>query len=316
MCPSILLFMLTWSLAVGDVDVLPVWAVVASFVLQAHLAVLALGGFVALCGLVGLAVSLRRRRHRSSPAAWVRLRARLVRRGAVAAGVLIVVWLPVLADEVSGTGNLGSILRRFGGSSDDETRGIGFAIDRAVLALGPRPLFARRIDPFGLDHLQSVQLPGRVVAVGLVLAASALLARSYRRGQGGMVGLLATALLVMTAGVLTAVGLPFQAALKQANLRWMWTAGMFMWLAVSWAAWTCLNERIHAWPPATACPCWRSWRRSWWLSPSPRSTSVRIGAAASSPPSGTSNGVCAGCRGIATSSRCRGSRRCRSLRAC
>ena len=134
LCSAVLL----WCVLCGDLRLLPLTTAVVSFTAQQHLslgpavAVLTVG---AVAGLVGW-LTLHRR--------W---RAPQVRRQlAWACGwslfVALVLWAPVLLDQVIGEGNLGR-LASYAGSHDRRTLGITSAVRQVVHTLGLPPLLGQ-----------------------------------------------------------------------------------------------------------------------------------------------------------------------------
>jgi hypothetical protein len=100
--PFLCLLVLVWSLSCGDLALLPWTVVVASFILETHLSYVVLVPVLALWGLVGLALELRRRR-RDESEAWPALRKRTWRTLGIAGGVLFVCWLQPLIEQVTAT---------------------------------------------------------------------------------------------------------------------------------------------------------------------------------------------------------------------
>ena len=108
--PFLCFLMLVWSLSCGDLALLPWTVFVASFLLETHLSYVVLVPVLALWGLIGLALELRRRR-RDEPDAWPALRTRTWRTVGIAAGVLFLCWLQPLIEQVTTTrGNFTRLL--------------------------------------------------------------------------------------------------------------------------------------------------------------------------------------------------------------
>ena len=89
--PLLLLLLLAWSVAVGDLWMLPVAVAVASFTIQSHVGLAVESVAVLLVALVGIIVQWRKTEAPERKAWWRHFR-RVV---AVAGGVFVLLWLPV-----------------------------------------------------------------------------------------------------------------------------------------------------------------------------------------------------------------------------
>jgi hypothetical protein len=217
-----------WSIVAGDLRVIPAFVVAGTFVLQDHLSYLGTGApVVALAVGLGIWWAVRIRR-RGSNTGWLRLR--LI----VGAAVGLVLWSPVLIDEVFGDHNLTSIWRTFTGKRTPG-EGLRFALERLAEALAPWPLFSHRVAPLGYLHRPA---PHELVGGYLVLAAViALGVLAWRRRDTTLSALAAVTVIAALAGTYTAIKLPVGAGIQASNLRWMWTVSAFAWVALAWMAW-------------------------------------------------------------------------------
>ncbi|HMG45089.1 MAG TPA: hypothetical protein VK611_27400 [Acidimicrobiales bacterium] len=158
LCSAVLL----WCLLCGDLRLLPLTALFVSFTAQQHLAVLPALALMTGAGVAGfLVLELPRWR-------------RLVRPALVAAGVALLVWSPVIVQELFGTdGNL-SGLRRFAASSSRPKLGLDDASRHVLHTLGLPPLLGRtQLDGtwfFGSPSLLTWLSAGAVVAALLAAA--------------------------------------------------------------------------------------------------------------------------------------------------
>ena len=227
---SIAFALLAWAVLAGDRKMLPAAIIAGSFTLQAHLTYLAIGGAVLLVLVVGLAIQEFQvhRGHRRGE----RLSGRLLQ---VSVGIGVLLWAPVVIDEFFSSGNISSIIRTF---TNGKQTGVGydFAFGRLGYALGLTPLFVRSTK--GLEFLTHTTTLASVTAllVLAVLVAAAFLPFRGRPIDRALKSYLAVTGTVLFVSFYSAASLPSAATIKAANLRWMWTVGMLVWLGVAWAA--------------------------------------------------------------------------------
>jgi hypothetical protein len=229
---ALALLFATWSLLAGDLRVAPVWMVAASFTLQDHLAYLGTSAPVVLLGAGGALWWFRR-----SKGTKGRARMQRVLLWSVVGG--LVLWFPVLLDEVVGDGNLGAIFRTFTGK---RTPGEGalFAVERLAEALAPWPIFSRRVVPLGYLHTPStVELVSGYLVLGAFTSMGGL---AWWRGRRDLLAATVVGLVVAAAGVYSSVKLPVGAGIQASNLRWMWMVSLFVWLILLWTAFSLLRE--------------------------------------------------------------------------
>jgi hypothetical protein len=226
--PLMLLLLLCWSVAVGDLWMLPLAVVAASFALQSHvgLALIVLA-FVAVA-LVGIVVRGVRTPRAERRAFWLRI----AKVAAVSVAVFVVLWFPVFwGTVVEHDGNLRRLFDFF--TRSHETAGASKALELLGLQWGPKPewIFGAR----GTD-LQAVQLTEARwwLAIGLVLGVAAVVV-AYRRRSFATLWLAA----------LLAVGFP-AAVFAVSNIigfvypyltRWTWVLGTGLGVLVLWGAW-------------------------------------------------------------------------------
>lgn len=253
--PVVLLVLLAWSVGVGEVGLLPVAVVVASFCAQSH-TVLVLPSLVALAVAVGWGVVpplVRRIREGSGGAAggWSDPTVRAV---VLAAGAAAVCWaLPLLEQLTSARGNLSRL------AGVDGSDASGPAMVRRVLGhgLGAPPAFLRP-DRLPGDHaLERLMRPppagatigAAVVVVGLAVATVAL----ARRRDGAALGpglVMATVAAAATTVWLTPAS---QFLVLTYTTWWIVPLGALAWAVLAWRLGTALGAgRVAArlGPPA------------------------------------------------------------------
>ena len=240
--PFLLLIFLAWSLACGEVRLLPLAVLVGSFVAQTHLAFLLPAAGVMAVGLVGLVASRRRRRRAArSPYARRPPREQGPSRPWVIAAVvvLVVCWLPPTIDQVTHRpGNAVLLLRA--ASTDEPALGTSAGEHALVRTIGGRPWWVR--DPRSTEarmvDLSATPGTRSIVSAVLVLAgllAVALVARRRRRRD--ITAAMALSLVLCAIVVLDAAGTPERAfATVGYTMLWASPAGMFVWVVLAWSA--------------------------------------------------------------------------------
>lgn len=263
---------LAWALVAGDVRLLPLAVFAGTWTAQQHLSTVGLVAIIGLWATVGLVVALRRDARRgdgrgSRNARWII--------GAVLLG--LVLWAPVVIDELTGDpGNITAVFQ-FARDSTRPTLGARVGVDQALRAIGVPPLFTRS-GLTGTDVRAGLSAPA--VAGGLlVLTALVALVVWTRRRRTELSLLAATALVVTAAGAVTGANVPLSLEADRINLyRWVWTASTLSWLSVGWglglAAMWLLQRRSNA--PVVDRPAGRFERSS-------RSVPDRVAAAVAVP---------------------------------
>jgi hypothetical protein len=267
--PFTLLIFVCWSIACGEYRLLPLAALVGSFVVQCHLAFLIPGlGLlgVALTGLIAWWVRGTRGQARDGqPRSTSSDRdLRSLRRWSLAALVVAVVcWSAPLLDQAlswagssRGYGNLATLVDA---ARSRETpigaRGGGRAVARAIgvspwWLRQPQTPVERTFDIFG--RLSLVTL---VTTLSALVALVALMCLGVRRGRTDVAA--ATALALVLCAALAAVTASFPntpgTIFSYSYASW-WAApvGMWTWVALGWSASTLLAERRHRVPIRTS----------------------------------------------------------------
>jgi hypothetical protein len=225
---ALTLLFAAWSVLAGDVRTIPAFVVVSTFTLQDHLAYLGTGAPLVLL-TIGVGIWwIRRIQRRELGAGWLQ-------RWLVISGVAgFVLWLPVLLDELFGQHNLTAIWKTFTGGRT-AGKGVAFAFERLAEALAPWPIFSRRIEPLGYLHTPSThELIGGYLVLFVTVALGVW---AWRRRKSDLAAMAVVAVVAAASGFYTAVKLPEEAGIQESNLRWMWTVGAFIWIAMAWMAW-------------------------------------------------------------------------------
>lgn len=231
--PAMLTMFAAWAIVAGDLRVSPLFVVAGSFALQDHLAYLGTIGPVVGLGIVATVIWVRSYRRAGH---WADIVGQV--RSATLVG--LVLWLPVVLDEVVGDRNLDRTWRTFSGGRTAGS-GLEFAIDRLAFAVAPIPVFARRLEPLGYLSTPTALASWASLAVGTCLAVVTVAV--VRRRQTALIAGVAVAWTAVSAGLLSATKLPVAAGIQPSNLRWMWTTGAFAWIVLLWTIWQLLPGR-------------------------------------------------------------------------
>ena len=221
-----------WSLACGEYRLLPVTALVASFIVQSHLTFVAPVAGAVVIGLVGLAIT--RPVRRSKRARWM-----------LAAAVLtLACWLPPLIDQATNDpGNLSLLVDA--ATSSEPTLGGTAGWHALVHTVGVVPWWLS--DPrSGIERIGDIAASPGAVAAASTLLVLAILAIS------GLLGLRRRRLDVCAAaalGLVLSLAVAFDAATTPRSalvtldytLRWASPAGMCVWLLLGWSVLTLIG---------------------------------------------------------------------------
>ncbi|HEY3723575.1 MAG TPA: hypothetical protein VGN59_09490 [Acidimicrobiia bacterium] len=235
--PLLLLLLLCWSVAVGDLWMLPFAAAVASFVIQLHVGLLLVSAVFLLVALAAIVVRGFRATGDDRRSWW----RRVLKAVAVSAGVLFVLWLPVLYGTfVRRDGNIGNIIQFFQG--DHDTLGFTRAFQVLGLQWGIRPewIFGPRgnsvVGVQSVDHHWWLALALALGIVAVVVAA--------RRGSvatlwlAGIVGAGFVAAAVAVSNIVDA-DFPYLT-------RWTWVLGVGLGILVLRAGWLAVGPERRA----------------------------------------------------------------------
>jgi hypothetical protein len=216
LCASVL----CWCVLCGDLRLLPLATAMVSFAAEQHLAVAPAVAVLAAAAVVGVIVALVRRPREVAWWCWWSVL------------VALVLWAPVLLDQViNPNGNLGRILH-FAGSSHRKTLGATSALRQLANALGLPPLLGRMQLTGGMMLAPPSSLTWISAAVALaIVAALGLRWRTRNPRQATlavMVGI--TALAGFANGSSVPVG--FLEESRIAFYHWTFVLAFFTWLVL------------------------------------------------------------------------------------
>jgi hypothetical protein len=235
--PFLAVAVLAWAVAAGDHRLLPLAVVVACWTAQQHLSVVLPVAVASMWALGALAWRTWRARQRSGvPARPVLLW--------LAAGLAVglVLWAPVLVEEVTGDpGNLTAVAR-FSQHDGRPTLGPLSGARQAARAVGVPPMFTRTT-VVGSDLWAPI---GPLAAATAALVVGALLAvgLSFRRRAPELSMMAFTALVIAAGGAWN--GSNVLATIERNRIafyRWSWAVAILTWTALGWAAGRLLAER-------------------------------------------------------------------------
>jgi hypothetical protein len=239
--PFTFLLFLAWSVACGAHRLLPLLAVTASYVVQVHFAYVVPALAALAVAIAGLALYGRARPIRELRR-WV----------AAALALALVCWAPPLIDQaVHRPGNLVLTYRL---TTDGHAKaGFEPGWNTVSRAIGVVPWWAKRVrtptervlEPLEVTALRSLSAAAVLALLG------GLLAIASRRRRRDLSAALALALvLVLSMGVVAAALPTGTLGLTALSYVLVWTvpAGMWVWLAAGWSAWSLLAERGLALP--------------------------------------------------------------------
>lgn len=237
--PFLLFLLLTWSVAVGDLPMLPAAAFVGSFLVQTHLGYAVLVAYLALWALAALTVSLGRRWRTGDQAERRALGRQLAGWTAVAVGVAALAWLAPIVEQVTGDpGNFTALrdsLEATGGEAVGYDRAGGI-LARELAAAGPWTGAAGEADGVGEvrpQGLASLAVPAAAFVLALVAAAWAR-ARDALLLQG-------TVAVAVAAGFLATAAI--DGTVHTYLIRWTWPLAAAIWLSVAWSLHRALRPR-------------------------------------------------------------------------
>ncbi|WP_421121094.1 hypothetical protein ACE2AJ_07450 [Aquihabitans daechungensis] len=234
--PWFALVLLAWDVRLGSWPSLPLAVFVASWVVQGHLAYVPLTATLVI-GTALLCVVDHRARDAAARRRFARGRTPALFWSATI-GILLSV--PLLIDQVSGSGNLGRLLA-FSGEGGQGAR-VGA---RAVIhALGAPPAWLREVnDPFLLLRGPSTfDLFAFAATVGLF---AWVYAAARRRADTATLALLQAALLGLIGVAILVVRIPLGGAVLAADpMLLLRPVSAITWLAIGWGAWQVVAPSI------------------------------------------------------------------------
>jgi hypothetical protein len=229
--PLLATAVLMWCVACGDVRLLPAAAAAASFTAQQHLSVVPATVVLVLGGMALAAAGWWRQGRHRDPAA----RTELARWGAGAGAVALVLWAPVLAQQLfGGRGNLGAMVW-FARDGGHDTLGLGSAARQVAHTLGLPPWLGRT----GVTGWDLIGPPSSLtwVSAAAVALAVAVVCLRWRRESPRRASLGAMAAVVLVAGLVNGSSVPV--GLEQGRItfyHWTWVLSFFVALVLGLAA--------------------------------------------------------------------------------
>jgi hypothetical protein len=242
--PFTLLIYLCWSVACGELRLLPLAVLVASFTIHCHLAYVIPSALLLAVGVLGLVVEHRRAaRDGRKP-----MRRRQRRRWWLAAGIVgLVCWSGPLLDQglvLAGSegehGNLDRLLDAAG--AGEETLGSDAGARSVAQTLGVLPWWLQRPQTTLGRVADVVSDPSPatwVTAAAVLVALVALLVAGGRRRRADVVAACALSLVLCLAVFLLTSSYPKQSDRLPSYAYTSWwaaSAGMFAWMTVGWSA--------------------------------------------------------------------------------
>jgi hypothetical protein len=240
--PFTLLIFLCWSLACGEYRLLALIALVASFVVQAHLTYLLPTVGMLLVGLGWLALSLRGSRiSRRSLLVW----------STVALVVLAFCWSAPVVDELKESpGNITLVVRS--ATRQKTTLGASAGWHAIVRAVGVRPWWlyvptekwSRKVDVRGKPAAHYVYSCIVLLAALLAMLAAGFWRRRSDIASGALIGFMLCAALAAVAAS-TPTPRVLSATLGY-TMWWGSQVGMWIYLMLAWAAWLVARHLLAA----------------------------------------------------------------------
>lgn len=226
--PLLCSMVMLWCLACGDVRLLPLAAAIVSFAAQQHLSVLP--SLVAALGLTLAVAALGQWRIRHRPEAPTR--GEWARWGGGAAAVSLLLWAPLLAQELfDRPGNL-TLMAQFAGNSEREPVGLSSALDQLVNTLSLTHLLFRT----NLDGATVLKAPSTAtyLSAAVVVAVLVALAVWWRRTHPRRTVLVVSIGIVAASGVVNGASVPD--SLEQLRLPFYhWTFALSLLILVALA---------------------------------------------------------------------------------
>jgi hypothetical protein len=266
------LAILAWAVVDGDIRLLPVTALIASWVVQQHLAIVTPAASLAVWAGIGVAVMLWRRHD----AARTRKRTRAVEADgdepvpepvaarsptviasepdtspipwiAGAVGMLVLCSLPMLIEQFGPSGNMASIVS-FARESDRETLGYDAGAWQALRAFSIPPMLLRS-DYTGYELFAPISLPTAAGGIAVLVALIAVVVVARKR-RPPLAALATTALVLAAAGTFAGSKIPESIESGRINFyRWTFVVAVCTWVALGWAAALLVRKYRPALPP-------------------------------------------------------------------
>jgi len=240
--PFLFFIVLVWSLTCGDPTALPWGAAIGSVVLQTHLSYSIFVPALAVWGVAGLLLALRRRR-RDDPDAWPAQRRWAQRAGGIAVIVGVLCWAQSIVEQFTsdGPGNITGLVTSLG--EDPARNGYAYSarLMATVVALPPawlRPSFGDAwIRSLGAGRAGGLPDPPSLAlalpALGVLVAVLLLAAWVARRRDHETLLAVSLALFLLFLAFVTGAQAPISTlGLAPHQYRWLWPVAAFASFAV------------------------------------------------------------------------------------
>lgn len=234
--PLALIALLGWSVVEGDAWMWPPLLFVASYELQSHI------GYLPILTIIAVVIVLLAWRRNSfrSLLPSDRTQRRFVL--GVSFAVLFGCWLPVIVDQVAGTGNLGALTHYFLSPGDRPAglvTGLRIAADQLRIPAAP---WLGRTELTGTD---GALLGSGVIAFLLPLVAMAGSAWIARRTRAFAALRLQTIVVAASLGGVIATSRVIGPVFDWV-VRWWWVLALLWWLSIAWSLWSSLMRVIQS----------------------------------------------------------------------
>jgi hypothetical protein len=249
--PFTLEIFVCWSLACGDYRLLPLAALVASFVVQAHLMYLPPTAGLMAVGLAGLALSIWSRARSGDAGQPAPSRRSLLAWSIAAIAVLALCWTAPVIDELrERPGNMTLVERS--ATAHRATLGAGVGWHAVVRAVGVRPWWLhvssdRWVRKYDVRATPTGAAVGSCLALLAALALAMVVGLARRRrdvAAGALIGFVLCATLAAVAAS-TPTSRVLSATLGY-TMWWGSQAGMWVWLMLAWSGWLGLGWSLGA----------------------------------------------------------------------
>ena len=206
----------------GASAALPIGLALGTLTVQTHFTYAYQGVLVTFLGVVGWVV-----------ATWSAPWQQRLRTAGISLGVLFVLWLQPLIDQLWGTGNLGNVL---GPAREGQSDAAGLQVAVQIVAGGALepPFWLPGSIGMFLQPQTGITLRYAVVAVGCWgLLCGGLVAAGLRSGRRAAVAIGAACLAALGSGIVAAAAIPRSMfGLVPQNYYWVWSIGAFLTIAL------------------------------------------------------------------------------------
>lgn len=240
--PFALFLVAVWAVSDGDFVALPVLAIIANYLVLAHLILTLLVPVIGLWAAVGLWESLRAQR-RAEPQTSRIMRRSFAKWMGISVAAMVILWIPPIIDQFNGKGNLGRLFQARS-QTENATITFGGAVDIIVSILTRPPFWMR--DSYLTPHFgdRDASSTTWLLAVIIVAAIGGALYVAVKRRHVLAVKAVGLASLAIAAQIWSIMSAPVRRGFHPAYHHSMWVTAIFVWGAVGAAY--CTLPRMHA----------------------------------------------------------------------